>query len=257
MSLCRAFFHSEDAQMDSQAIAAFNAANYCFEYDFFTLVAILSGKKKRRSPHVLYRKRADEGAFNVLIDRHLIDDDTKFREYFRVSPFLFAKLLDVLNEDLECVATNWVPNPISPRLKLCVTLRYLATGESFRSMAFQFRAHHSTIGRIVEKCLSSIISRFLEKAIPTPTVESLKQIINDFYLRWNFPNCCGAIDGKHIRIKCPQRAGSSFFNYKDFHSIVLLAIVDANYKFVALDVGSYGREGDAGTIFYGFGSNLN
>ena len=33
-----------------------------------------------------------------------------------------------------------------------------------------------------------------------------------------------------------------FFNYKDYYSTVLLAIVDANCKFIAVDVGSYGKE---------------
>lgn len=37
-----------------------------------------------------------------------------------------------------------------------------------------------------------------------------------------------------------------FFNYKDYYSIVLLAIVDANCKFIAVDVGSYGKERDSG-----------
>ena len=49
-------------------------------------------------------------------------------------------------------------------------------------------------------------------------VEQLHQsplkIASDFWELWNFSMCCGAIDGKHIVMQCPGRAGSSFFNYK-------------------------------------------
>jgi hypothetical protein len=65
---------------------------------------------------------------------------------------------------------------------------------------------------------------------------------------WNFPNCVGAINGKHVRIKSPKNRGSLYFSYKEFYSIAVLAIVDADLKFAANDIGSYGREGDAKTI---------
>lgn len=86
----------------------------------------------------------------------------------------------------------------------------------------------------------------MEKQMPKPTTDDFRRIIREFHDEWHFPNCVGAIDGKHVRIRNPANAGSSFFNYKEYHSIVLLAIVDASYKFIAVDVGSFGRESDSG-----------
>lgn len=124
----------------------------------------------------------------------------------------------------------------------------MATGESFRSLAFQFRIHHTWISKIVKEVLHFIRHRMLATYIPKPTKESQQTNAQDYHNIWNFPNCCASIDGKHIRIRCPDNAGSSFFNYKSFHSLILLAIVDAKYRFVAIDVGAYGREGDAGVF---------
>lgn len=122
----------------------------------------------------------------------------------------------------------------------------MATGESLRSLAFQFRVSHSWISCILREVLTSINERLLAEHIPQLTTEKLKHIADDYFKIWGFPNCCGAIDGKHIRIRCPKNSGSSFYNYKDYFSIVLLAITDAHYRFLFIDVGSFGREGDAG-----------
>jgi len=52
---------------------------------------------------------------------------------------------------------------------------------------------------------------------------------NEFYERTNFPNCIGAVDGKHIRIRKPNESGSQFLNYEKFFSTVLMAVTDADY----------------------------
>lgn len=82
---------------------------------------LLKGTRKRR--HHLFVNRNVEGAYVVLINRHLIDNDTKFKEYFRLTPHLFQKLLNAITNDLQREPSIRYPEPIPPKLKLCLLLR--------------------------------------------------------------------------------------------------------------------------------------
>ena len=64
------------------------------------------------------------------------------------------------------------------------------------------------------------------------TPDEWQEVAKDFNNLWNFPDCVGAIDGKHIVMRKPHHGGSTYHNYKGQESIALMAIVDAKQRFV-------------------------
>lgn len=88
---------------------------------------------------------------------------------------------------------------------------------------------------------------YIQIIFQTPaTAAEWKKIAKDFETRWHLPHAIGAIDGKHVRMQCPPNAGSMYYNYKAYHSMVLMAVCDADYKFLYVDVGAMGQSSDGG-----------
>ena len=84
--------------------------------------------------------------------------------------------------------------------------------------------------------------------MPKPNEEHWLKIASEFFTRFQFPLCLGAVDGKHIRIKNRTSRVRSITTINIFFSIILLAVTDASGKFVVVDVGSCGGNSDGGVL---------
>lgn len=113
-------------------------------------------------------------------------------------------------------------------------------------LKYDFLMGSRTISSIVRDTCEAIwrVLQPLELQPPS-SAERWQEIAENFNSKANFPNCLGVVDGKHIRLICPLHSGSNYYNYKTYFSIVLLAVVDADYRFIAIDVGAYGKESDS------------
>ena len=90
----------------------------------------------------------------------------------------------------------------------------------------------------------AIQDEFNREYLKCPTTpDECKEVEREFRIRWNVPHALGALDGKK-----PKNTGAIYHNYKGFFSIVMLALVDGQYKVRWADAGTDGSCSD-GQIF--------
>ena len=60
---------------------------------------------------------------------------------------------------------------IIPDEKLALTLRYIATGESFQSLSFQFRISLNAVSYIIKGCCNVLVDVLVPVFVKTPSTE--------------------------------------------------------------------------------------
>ncbi|XP_051536726.1 uncharacterized protein LOC127430744 [Myxocyprinus asiaticus] len=189
-------------------------------------------------------QRQAQGAFPNLCRVLELTDTSDLKNFAWLFPVQFHMLKELISPIIQRQNRNY-RDCISVGERLMITLRFLETGESFKSLSYQFRVGMSTIRQFVPETCAAIYQVLKEKYLKCPdTVEEGQQAADGFQAQWNFPNCLGALDGKHVNIRPPPGTGSTFYNYNHTFSIVLMALVDSNYRFLYVDVGCNGRISD-------------
>ncbi|XP_026476143.1 protein ANTAGONIST OF LIKE HETEROCHROMATIN PROTEIN 1-like [Ctenocephalides felis] len=191
-------------------------------------------------------KREEEGVYAKLLKELEYQDVSSYENFIRMTHQDFQHLLERIAPRIRKQDTH-LRKSISPSERLTLTLRFLATGDSYQSLSYLFRIPPTTISRIVPEVCDALYLELKNDYLKIPcTSEEWENEAKRFDATWNFPNCIGAIDGKHVVMKAPEDSGSLYYNYKGTLSIVLMALVNADYKFLYIEVGCNGRVSDGG-----------
>lgn len=126
-------------------------------------------KKRRRRwwtrEWILRREFQLRGSVHLALNELLYEDIESFQRFFRMDFQLFNNLLDKVSPFIQKQDTV-MRKSIPPIQRLSLTLRFLATGESYRSMEFTTRVPACTLSRIIPE-----------------TVRVIYEVLKDEYLK--------------------------------------------------------------------------
>ena len=129
-------------------------------------------------------QREKRGAYHNIM-AELYARHSRIHQFYRMTPEFFEMIKTRLKPHLARQATNYRA-PISVGEKLALTIRYLATGESYTSLSCQFRVGRSTISKFLPEVCRAIQDEFTREYLICPTTpDEWKELEMEFRIRWN------------------------------------------------------------------------
>ncbi|KAJ8891676.1 hypothetical protein PR048_004204 [Dryococelus australis] len=170
----------------------------------------------------------------VCSSRTIEPTDTKLITFYRMSKHAYLELVKLVVPAIQKIDTN-MRECVTAEERILITLRY-GTWVQNVSLYYLLSSYFAT-----EETTKLIWDVLKVVYMPVRTINEWKTIII-----WDLSNCIGAVDGKHIRIEKFPNTGPQNYNYKFFHSTVLLACCDADWLFTMTEPGYTGRNSDGG-----------
>lgn len=192
----------------------------------------------------IHRNRTSQSTDHMLAEL-LFEPSGEFENFLRMSSSDFSYILDKISPVISKKHTQ-LREPIPAKTRLAITLRFLATGDSYKSLHFLFKVSSQIISIIVPEVCAAI-NDLLKDEIKLPSSAAEWLLVEEGFNK-KFPHCIGVIDGKHVVLQSPPHTGSEYYNYKNSFSIVLMALVSSDYRFIYADIGSQGRISDGGVL---------
>ena len=206
-------------------------------------------KHQERKPRSCRRFERNKGWWELVNSTY---DANRFFETFRMTRETFNYILENVRDDL--IKKTLVEEPVAPDFRLAITIYKLSRGDYMYTIGEMCGLAVSTVSVIVSETCRVIVNTLWDESVGKllpKSEEDFTNLIAKFGEEWQFPYVFGAIDGSHLPIKCCRggaKARKQYFNFKGFYSIVLIALVDAQYRFIWASVGAPGNTHDS-TLF--------
>ncbi|CAH1993203.1 unnamed protein product [Acanthoscelides obtectus] len=94
-------------------------------------------------------------------------DEQRFYVYFRMTQECFDEILNLVKDEIRKSDTNY-REAISPEERLAITLRFLATGDTFYTIGHSFRVGFTTVSAIVTEVCEAICRHMEHIYLPEP-----------------------------------------------------------------------------------------
>ena len=213
---------------------------------FISLLLLLQSRQNATPINRPRRLQRNSGWWDLVWNTY---SEERFVKTFRVSRRTFCYILSRIRHVLERKTVN--EQPVSPELRLAICLYRLARGDYCYTISELVGLGVSTVATIVREVSHTIVETFWQECVSRHLPQNqhgFERKILDMEELWQFPFAWGAIDGCHIPVKCPPgglQACKEYHNFKNFYSIVLMAIVDSNYRFLWGSCGFPGNSHDS------------
>ncbi|KAJ7983945.1 hypothetical protein DPEC_G00368690 [Dallia pectoralis] len=225
----------------------------CLIYNFFVEMERKHRRQDRRRRRLLMCRHLCQrrgmarhycviNAIVPVLQRYYGGEDT--RPDFRLGREAMQQLMVALKTDRQ---HGW-----GPTLETLVFLFWLATGSAYRVVSRVFSMPLPTVFRVVHRMVDEVVA-VLPHFVHLPRTQEELQVVGGGFARLAhhqaFGKAAGAVDGCHIRIKCPGGPdGHDYHNRKLFPSVVLQAVCDHQGRFIDIFVGYPGSVHDARTL---------
>ncbi len=178
--------------------------------------------------------------------------DQRFKKIFRVSKGTFKYILDTIKNDISKETVT--EEPISPEKRLSICLLRLGRGDYNHTISELVGVGESTVCNVTEEVCKALVTnlwhQYVTQLFPNNN-EKMMEMIVEMDSEWQFPYSFCAVDGCHLPMRCPRggaEARKEHHNFKNFYSLILMALVDAKYRFIWAGSGWAGNTHDS-TVF--------